>query len=104
MKANMPTESPENPPKRRGRPPKLLAIQGGRIEDPKVFLLAVMNDVTQSVYVRADAAKALMPYVHHRVAEGGKKEAKQAAAGKVAKGKFSPAAVPLALVKPIDTK
>lgn len=99
----MTAESPENPPKRRGRPPKLLSIAGGRIEDPKVFLIAVMNDVTQSGYVRADAAKALLPYVHHRVAEGGKKEVKQAAAGKAAKGKFAPGAVPLALVKP-DTK
>jgi phage terminase small subunit len=63
-----------------------------------------MADRAQSAYLRFEAAKALMPYVHHRVAEGGKKEARQAAAVKVAKGKFSPAAVPLALVKPIDTK
>jgi phage terminase small subunit len=100
----MTAESPENPPKRRGRPPKLLAIQGAKCEDPKTFLLAVMADRTQSAYLRFEAAKALMPYVHHRVAEGGKKEVKQAAAGKAAKGKFAPGAVPLALVKPVDTK
>ncbi|MBZ0145738.1 MAG: hypothetical protein K8F56_19420, partial [Rhodocyclaceae bacterium] len=66
-------------------------------------LLAVMADRAQSAYLRFEAAKALMPYIHPRVGESGKKEAKQAAAGKVAKGKFAPGAIPLALVKP-DTK
>jgi phage terminase small subunit len=100
----MPHKSNENPPKRRGRPPKPLSIQGAKCEDPKTFLLAVMADKTQSAYLRFEAAKALLPYVHQRVVVAGKKEVKQAAAGKAAKGKFSPGAAPLALVKPIDTK
>lgn len=55
--------------------------------DPKDFLLAVMNDMGTEPKLRVDAAKALMPFVHQRRGEGGKKEqakdkAKEAAAGK----------------------
>jgi phage terminase small subunit len=62
-------------------------------KDPKAFLVAVMNDPATEMKVRADAAKALMPYVHGKVAEPGKKEAKNEAARK-ASGRFAPPAPP----------
>lgn len=42
--------------------------------DPKAFLLAVMNDPGSDAKLRVDAAKALMPYMHQKLGEGGKKE------------------------------
>src|SRR5690606_21607763 len=52
--------------------------------DPQDFLKALMNDAGEDMKLRVDAAKALMPFVHQRKGEGGKKEAKQEAAKKVA--------------------
>lgn len=62
-------------------------------KDPKVFLLALMNDLEADVKLRADAAKALMPFMHTKLGEGGKKDAKQAAAEKASTGKFGLRAV-----------
>ncbi len=62
-------------------------------DDPAKFLAAVMNDASTDVKVRTDAAKALMPYKHARVGEGGKKEQKQAEANKVA-SRFASSAPP----------
>ncbi|MYM25770.1 terminase small subunit [Duganella sp. FT135W] len=61
--------------------------------DPKQFLLAAMNDPAASGPLRVDAAKALMPFMHQKVGDVGKKEQKQDAAKKVA-GRFSAAAPP----------
>lgn len=61
--------------------------------DPKEFLKAVMNDPLEDPKLRVDAAKSLMPYVHQRQGEGGKKEAQQKKAEKVA-SRFSPSAPP----------
>ena len=66
---------------------------GKMYSDPKEFLKALMNDPGEDMKLRQDAAKALMPFFHQRKGEGGKKEAKQEAAEKVA-SKFSPAAPP----------
>lgn len=63
-------------------------------KDPKVFLLALMNDLEADVKLRADAAKALMPFMHTKLGEGGKKDQRQDAAKKVAGGKFAAAAPP----------
>ena len=63
-------------------------------KDPKVFLLALMNDLEADVRIRADAAKALMPFMHNKLGEGGKKDQQQDAAKKVAGGKFAAAAPP----------
>jgi len=52
--------------------------------DPLEFLKHVMNDSRQDIEIRKDAAKAMLPYVHTKRGEGGKKEAKQAAANKAA--------------------
>lgn len=51
--------------------------------DPKVFLTDLMNDPAVDVRIRADAAKSLMPFVHQKLGEGGKKEQKKDAAAEV---------------------
>ncbi|NIF15642.1 terminase small subunit [Pantoea sp. Cy-639] len=61
--------------------------------DPKDFLLAVMNDAGSEPKLRVDAAKALMPFLHPRKGEGGKKEERQKAAEQAA-SKFSRQAPP----------
>lgn len=61
--------------------------------DPKDFLLAVMNDAGSEPKLRVDAAKALMPFLHPRKGEGGKKDERQKAAEKAA-SKFSRQAPP----------
>jgi phage terminase small subunit len=62
--------------------------------DPKDYLLAVMNDLGSEAKLRVDAAKALMPFMHQRKGEGGKKDqAKEKAAG-AAQGKFGVRAPP----------
>jgi len=66
--------------------------------DPKVFLLALMNDLQADVKLRADAAKALMPFMHQKRGEGGKKEEQADKAKKAAGGRFSSAPPPLKLV------
>ena len=66
-------------------------------KDPKVFLLALMNDLEADVKLRADAAKALMPFMHAKV-EAGVKDAKAEAAKKAGAGKFGAAAPPLRIV------
>ncbi len=67
--------------------------QALRHSDPKDFLLAVMNDFGSEAKLRVDAAKALMPFLHSRKGEGGKKDAAKEAAEKAA-GKFSRQAPP----------
>lgn len=58
--------------------------------DPKDFLLAVMNDLATEPKLRVDAAKALMPFVHQRKGEGGKKEQAKEKAAQAGQGRFSP--------------
>ena len=62
-------------------------------KDPKIFLLALMNDLEADVKLRADAAKALLPFMHAKI-EGGIKDAKQDAAKKAGAGKFGASAPP----------
>ena len=47
---------------------------------------------------RIEAAKAMLPYTHKRLGEGGKKEARQGEAEKVAGGRFSAGRPPLRVV------
>ncbi|MBE5255654.1 terminase small subunit [Serratia marcescens] len=49
-------------------------------DDPLDFLKSIMNDVTEEIDVRKDAAKAMLPYLHPKKGEGGKKDARNAAA------------------------
>ena len=81
------TPSPEAPP------------VTGKYDDPLKFLMAVMNDSTEDIDTRKDAAKAMLPYVHPKKGETGKKEARSAAA-KVAAGasKFGSMAPPKLVV------
>jgi phage terminase small subunit len=71
----------------------------GTFEDPLEFLKSVMNDITEETDVRKDAAKAMLPYIHPKKGEGGKKDARNAAA-KVAAGasKFGAMAPPKLVV------
>ncbi|MNG13546.1 hypothetical protein D3C84_972310 [compost metagenome] len=62
--------------------------------DPKAFLIATMNDYDADAKLRVDAAKALMPFIHPRKGEGGKKEEKEHAAKTASKGKFGAAPPP----------
>lgn len=63
-------------------------------KDPKVFLLALMNDLEADIKLRADAAKSLMPFMHNKLGEGGKRDQQQDAAKKAAGGKFAATAPP----------
>lgn len=67
--------------------------------DPKAYLLATMNDPETDPKLRVDAAKALMPFVHQRKGETGKKEAKVDAAKTAAAGRYSTGKPPLRAVK-----
>jgi phage terminase small subunit len=65
--------------------------------DPKQFLLAAMNDPAASGPLRVDAAKALMPFMHKKIGEVGKKE-EAASAAKKAANKFAVGAPPKLVV------
>lgn len=78
-----------------GRPPKdAPIIKIGAKDDPLTFLREVMNDPDADARLRIDAAKALMPYVHKRIGDQGKKDERQDAAKKASEGKFKPAEAP----------
>lgn len=66
-------------------------------KDPKVFLLALMNDIEADVKLRADAAKSLLPFMHPKI-EAGVKDAKAEAAKKAGSGKFGASAPPKLIV------
>ena len=66
--------------------------------DPMVFLKAAMNDPSLDPKLRIDAAKAMLPFTHKKLGEGGKKDEKQVAAAKVSKGRFSSGKPPLRVV------
>ncbi|MCZ2897311.1 terminase small subunit [Burkholderia thailandensis] len=77
-------------------PPKSTGFDLGAMTnftDPKAFLIAAMNDARTEPKLRIDAAKALMPFVHKKLGEGGKKEQSAEAAKKVA-NRFAPSAPP----------
>lgn len=56
--------------------------------DPKAFLLAAMNDPMLEPKLRIDSAKALMPFTHTKMGEGGKKDGRAAAAKTASTGRF----------------
>jgi phage terminase small subunit len=66
----------------------------GQADDPLVFLREMMNSLEADPKLRLDAAKAMLPYTHGKVADAGKKETKQAAAKEAAKGKFQASQAP----------
>ncbi|MBV6304926.1 terminase small subunit [Candidimonas humi] len=71
---------------------------GKMFSDPKEFLKAVMNDPSEEMKLRVEAAKTLMPFDHGKVADQGKKGAKADAAKKAATGRFAPKAPPRLVV------
>lgn len=80
-------------------PPPLVNKTVKKFDDPLEFLLAIMNDVTEETDVRKDAAKAMLPYVHPKKGEGGKKDARNAAAKVAATvSKFGALAAPKLVV------
>ena len=67
-------------------------------EDPMTFLLSIMNDPSAEGRVRLDAAKALLPFMHQKKGEGGKKSDAADKAKKAAGGRFAASPPPLKLV------
>ncbi|WP_151710207.1 terminase small subunit [Acinetobacter brisouii] len=58
-------------------------------DDPLEFLIEVMNNAGNDMFLRFNAAKAALPYKHGKVAEKGKKETKAEEARKASgAGKF----------------
>lgn len=98
VKGPEPAADPHQAPEEEG--PAGFDLQGALLHrDPKDFLLAVMNDFDSDAKLRVDAAKALMPFIHPRKGESGKKEvAKDKAAG-AAQGRFGVRKGPLSVVK-----
>jgi phage terminase small subunit len=66
-------------------------------KDPKIFLMALMNDLEADIKIRADAAKSLLPFMHAKI-ESGVKDAKADAAKKAGTGKFGAAPPPLRVI------
>ena len=61
--------------------------------DPVEFLTKVMNEPAADLRIRVDAAKAMLPFKHKKLGEGGKKEQAGEKAKTVA-GRFGQAAAP----------
>jgi phage terminase small subunit len=79
-------------------PPEVESVPSlSNYEDPLEFLKSVMNDANEDIDTRKDAAKAMLPYLHQKKGEGGKKDAKGAAA-KTAANKFAVPAPPKLVV------
>lgn len=68
--------------------PPLDAIDIPATADPVEFLTKVMNEPAADLRLRIDAAKAMLPFKHKKLGEGGKKDEKDAAAKKAATGRF----------------
>ena len=90
-----PTPQPAAPD---GKPFDMKAIL--LYSDPMDFLQAAMNDVELDYKLRVDSAKALMPFKHNKLGEGGKKDQAKDAAKTIAEGggKFGAARPPPRLV------
>ena len=85
----------ENAPEVRlnlGRPQQ--AMQRAHYADPKDFLIDAMNNETLPVMARKEAAKELMPYMHSRIGEKGKKENAKDRANETGQGKYKSKAPP----------
>jgi phage terminase small subunit len=64
------------------------AIEIPPTADPVEFLTKVMNEPAADLRIRVDAAKAMLPFKHKKLGEGGKKDEKDAAAKKAGSGRF----------------
>ena len=93
----------EPKPERIPSPPKPIKLPAIRTveatDDALLFLVRVMNDQEAPLDLRVRAATTAAQYQHVKAGDGGKKDARQEAAEKVASsGKFQPAQGPLKLV------
>jgi phage terminase small subunit len=61
--------------------------------DPMEFLTNLMNETAADIRIRTDVAKALMPFKHRKLGEGGKKDQQNEDAKEVA-SRFAAAAPP----------
>ncbi|MGP2500430.1 terminase small subunit [Pantoea ananatis] len=91
------TPAVNTPPFSEPDPVPEIVRAAGEYDDPLEFLKSVMNDRREDIDTRKDAAKAMLPYLHSKKGEGGKKDAKQAAAKAVA-SKFMGMAPPQLIV------
>lgn len=66
----------------------------GKKREPLEFLMLVQNDPAVDPRLRVRAAIAAAQYLHTKTHDGGKKEAQEKTAKKVAVGRFSPKAPP----------
>ncbi len=84
-----------------GRPKKAIPkLDVKPVTDPKVFLLAAMNDTGADARLRITAATALLPYLHVKAGEGKKVDA-QVRAERASKGLYAPGPAPkLKLINP----
>ena len=69
-------------------------LMDGKKRDPLEFLLIVQNNPAVDPALRVRAAIAAAQYLHTKTHDGGKKEAKDETAKKVATGRFAPKAPP----------
>jgi phage terminase small subunit len=67
---------------------------------PLEYMLKVMNDTTADAARRDRMAIAAAPFVHGKIPEGGKKDARNEAANDAVGGKFKPGAPPKLAVVP----
>lgn len=74
-------------------PATLATATDGAAFDPRPALEQVALGLLEVTPQQYKALTALLPYVHQKLGEGGKKEGKQAAAEKVSTGKFGLRAV-----------
>ena len=81
-----------------GRPAKPKPAPLPAFCDPLDFLRAVMNDPRETVARRVRAAVAMLPFLHVKAGEAGKK-VQAAVAAKKAGGKFRPASPPVRVLR-----
>lgn len=82
------------PPEAKGK-----ATTGAK-RTPLEVIEAIMQDERNPPALRLSAAVAMLPYVHLKMADQGKKATAHTMARDAATGRFKPASAPLALVRP----
>lgn len=78
--------------------PEVAQVSDGEPLDPRPTLELIALGHMEVSQTQMKALLALLPYVHTKKGEGGKKDVKADAAKKAGAGKFSAAAPPLKLV------
>lgn len=92
-RGSVPSKSPAPAATRPAAPPQGDEPPGGpddtHYDDPEKFLMHQMNDPKLEMRMRIDVAKALMPFKHQKLGEGGKKDQRLSNAKAVGQGKFA---------------